>query len=366
MDKRASRKDKGIIDTILITGGAGFVGSNLAIKIKKNNIKSRVIALDNLKRRGSELNITRLKEAEVEFIHGDIRNKEDLECIGPFDLMIECSAEPSVLAGYNDSPAYLINTNLLGTINCLESVRKYQADIIFLSTSRVYPIKTISSLKYKELETRFELESEQQVEGVSQKGFSEKFPLTGGRSIYGTTKLASELLLQEYIEIYGIRGVINRCGVITGPWQMGKVDQGVVVLWVARHIYNGELSYFGYGGTGKQVRDILHINDLYDLISLQIKDLTIHNGQIYNVGGGHELSISLRELTELCQQITGNSIPIKPVSKNREADIPYYVTDNSKVCRATDWRPKISLKEIIQEVADWIKENRQILKPILS
>src|SRR3990172_3746260 len=114
---------------ILITGGAGFVGSNLAIKIKKNNIKSRVIALDNLKRRGSELNMARLKDAGVEFIHGDVRNKEDLECIGPFDLMIECSAEPSVLAGYNESPAYLVNTNLLGTVNCLESVRKHKADI---------------------------------------------------------------------------------------------------------------------------------------------------------------------------------------------------------------------------------------------
>lgn len=133
---------------ILVTGGAGFVGSHLAIKFKKDHPKSRVLALDNLKRRGSELNIPRLKVAGVDFIHGDIRNKEDLEVVGPFDLLSECSAEPSVLAGYNESPAYVINTNLVGTINCLEMTRKSKADIIFLSTSRVYPIKTISNLEY--------------------------------------------------------------------------------------------------------------------------------------------------------------------------------------------------------------------------
>lgn len=353
-------------EKVLITGGAGFVGSNIAIRYKKDNHRSRVIALDNLKRRGSELNLLRLKEAGVEFVHGDIRNKEDIETVGPFNLMVECSAEPSVLAGYNESPEYLINTNLMGTVNCLESVRKCGADIIFLSTSRVYPIRTINALEYMEFETRLDLAPEQKIQGVSQSGFSEDFPLSGTRSLYGTTKLASELLLQEYVEMYGIRGIINRCGVLTGPWQMGKVDQGVVVLWVARHIYNGKLSYFGYGGKGKQVRDILHIDDLYELLKIQIENINNHNGQIYNVGGGRELSISLCELTELCQQITGNIIQISSIEANRDADIPYYVTDYSKVQKATGWRPKVSLKEIVAEIADWVKENKQLLKPILS
>ncbi|HEY9246818.1 MAG TPA: NAD-dependent epimerase/dehydratase family protein, partial [Candidatus Methanoperedens sp.] len=242
---------------ILITGGAGFVGSNLAIEFAKNKKDYTIIALDNLRRRGSELNIPRLKEYGIQFIHGDIRNREDFEGIGDADLVIECSAEPSVLAGYDSSPDYLLNTNLLGTINCLEYARKCRADVVFLSTSRVYPVKTINSLGYIERKTRFELAGEHEIPGVSSRGYSEDFPLSGSRTLYGTTKLASELILQEYIEMYGLRGVINRCGVLTGSWQMGKIDQGVVVLWAAKHHYGQPLSYIGYGGKGKQVRDIL-------------------------------------------------------------------------------------------------------------
>lgn len=351
---------------ILVTGGAGFVGSNLAIKFKKDNPECRVIALDNLKRRGSELNINRIKSANVEFVHGDIRNKEDLESVGQFNLLIECSAEPSVLAGYNESPEYLINTNLIGTVNCLEVTRKNKADIVFLSTSRVYPIQTINKIKYDELQTRFEPSKNQIVNGISSKGISEDFPLEGTRSLYGTTKLCSELLLQEYIEMYGIRGIINRCGLLTGPWQMGKIDQGVIVLWIAKHIFGGELSYIGYQGNGKQVRDILHIDDLYRLICLQLKEIEKHSGKIYNVGGGNELSISLCELTKLCQEITQSKIKINSIMENRDADIPYYVTDFSKVKKATGWKPEKSLKETIKEIADWIYENKQNLKPILS
>ena len=195
---------------ILVTGGAGFVGSNLSIKLKADYPSSRVIALDNLKRRGSELNIPRLRSNNVEFIHGDIRNKEDIEQIGQFDLMIECSAEPSVLAGYNESPAYLINTNLVGTINCLEAIRKNKADIIFLSTSRVYPVDALNQLPYDERETRFDLTKKSKTTGVSVEGISESFTLNGPRSLYGATKLASEILLTEYVDMYGIHGIINR------------------------------------------------------------------------------------------------------------------------------------------------------------
>lgn len=353
-------------ETILITGGAGFVGSNLALNWKRDNPRSRVIALDNLKRRGSELNVNRLKTAGVEFLHGDIRNKEDLAAAGEFDLMIECSAEPSVLSGYNESPEYLLNTNLMGTVNCLEMVRTYKADMVFLSTSRVYPIRTINELKFKETETRFELEPDQIIRGVSTEGISEGFPLEGTRSLYGATKLASELILQEYIEMYGIRGIVNRCGVITGPWQMGKIDQGVVVLWIAKHIFNSKLLYIGYGGTGKQVRDILHIDDLYRLIRLQVNAINNHSGQIYNVGGGREVSLSLCELTKLCAEITGEAVQIGVDLEKREADIPYYVSDFSKVRKASGWKPEKSVRDIVYDVTNWIMDNKQHLEPILS
>jgi CDP-paratose 2-epimerase len=176
---------------VLITGGAGFVGSSLGLGLAQRYPDWKIIALDNLKRRGSELNIPRLKQAGIEFVHGDVRNAEDLEASAlPVDLILECSAEPSVLAGYT-SPGYVLQTNLIGTINCLELARQTQADFIFLSTSRVYPIAYLNQLNYTETDTRFQLSEQQDLPGVSAFGISEQFPLDLPRSLYGSTKLAS-------------------------------------------------------------------------------------------------------------------------------------------------------------------------------
>ena len=351
---------------ILVTGGAGFVGSALAISLKVNYPHYNIFALDNLKRRGSELNLSRLKKNGIEFIHGDIRNKEDFDSIPAVDAVIEASAEPSVLAGLNGTPDYLINTNLVGTVNCLNYALKHKANFIFLSTSRVYPIKAIESLNFVEEETRFSLADQQPVAGVSSKGISEDFPLNGARSLYGTTKLASELIIQEYNEFYNLKTVINRCGVITGPWQMGKVDQGVMVLWIAKHFFNQKLGYFGYGGTGKQMRDMLHVADLYRLVDWQLHHIDQVNGEILNAGGGLDSSASLQELTKICQEVTGNIIPIDRVAETRTADIRLYVTDNTKVTNLTGWKPEIGIKQIVEEITAWLSENEADLAPILK
>lgn len=352
--------------TILITGGAGFVGSALALGLKARYADARVLALDNLKRRGSELNISRLKDGGVEFVHGDIRNPADLDEVGGVDLVLECSAEPSVLAGYNSSPRYVIDTNLNGTINCLEHARKHQAAMIFLSSSRVYPIQTLNEMAYTEGDTRFELSDTQTVTGISAIGISEDCPLEGARSMYGASKLCSELIMQEYMAMYDMPGIINRCGVLTGPWQMGKVDQGVVVLWAARHLYGGKLGYFGYGGTGKQVRDILHVRDLLDLIIIQIENMKSLSGGLFNAGGGNEVSVSLAELTKICENYTGNTLDIASVNETRDADIPVYITDNSRITKATGWTPKTSPNAILEEVVNWLREHEETLRPILS
>ena len=351
---------------ILITGGAGFVGSALAINIKSNYPTYEVICLDNLKRKGSELNLPRLAKAGAVFVHGDIRNKEDFDALPKVDFVIEASAEPSVLAGLDGTPDYLINTNLVGTINCLNYTKKCGASFIFLSTSRIYPIKAIEKLNYEEQETRFTLTDNQPVRGVSSKGIAEDFPLDGARSLYGATKLASELMIHEYNEFYGMKTVINRCGVLTGPWQMGKIDQGVMVLWVAKHFWEQKLAYIGYGGSGRQTRDMLHVKDLYKLIDFQLHNISVVNGEILNVGGGVEVSASLQELTQICQEVTGKTIPISQVPENRAADIPLYITDNSKVTALTGWEPEISMKQIVQEITDWITENEESLAYVLK
>jgi CDP-paratose 2-epimerase len=325
-----------------------------------------VVALDNLKRRGSELTLRRLREHGVEFVHGDIRSPADLDSVGATELVVECSAEPSALAGYGESPRYVLDTNLGGTINCLEYARKHGSGFIFLSSSRVYPIAPLCGLAVRETETRLELLDEQPLPGAGAAGISEDFTLTGRRTLYGATKLASELILQEYIGMYGLRGVVNRCGVLTGPWQMGKVDQGVVVLWAAKHFYEKHLTYIGYGGTGKQVRDLLHIDDLLDLVLHQIRHLRELNGRTFNVGGGREVSVSLLELTELCAKLTGHRVPIGSDPETREGDVPIYITDTTAVRDACGWRPQRSVEAIMTDVVEWIAANRDMLEPVLA
>jgi len=353
--------------TILITGGAGFVGSSLALRIKMKYPGYSVLSLDNLKRRGAELNVERLLSGGVKFIHGDIRNKEDFFAIEEnVDVIIESSAEPSVLAGIGNSPDYLINTNLIGTINCLNFALKNHSDFIFLSTSRVYPIEAIEQINFVERETRFQISGVQKLPGVSEKGISESFSLNGYRSLYGASKLASEILIAEYNHFYRLRTIVNRCAVLTGPWQMGKVDQGVIVLWVARHYWKKGLSYIGYGGEGKQVRDILHIDDLFSLIDLQIHNPDTYNGQLFNVGGGPDISLSLQELTTLCQEVTGNRIPIEKVKENRPADIRIYLTDNTKVTSLSGWKPSLRKEQVVADVFNWIHHHERQLVSILS
>ncbi len=350
---------------LLITGGAGFVGSSLALLFKEHYPTLEVISLDNLSRRGSELNLVRLNQHGIKFIHGDVRNPEDLTKVGPVDWLIECSAEPSVHAGYGESPAYLINTNLNGLIHCLEFLRKLGGHLVFLSTSRVYPIAGLRNLPLTPNGARLKLNSTV-VPGVSNEGITENFPLEGPRSLYGATKLCGELFIQEYCQMYGLKAVINRCGVLAGPWQMGKVDQGFMALWVARHVFGGQLQYMGFGGEGLQVRDVLHVKDLFALVMCQMQDIQSHQGAIYNVGGGINNSVSLRELTDIVTKSTARQCKIGQDPTTREADIPYYVTNNTKVMQKTNWQVQHSIQMIVEDIVVWLQENATTLKPLFQ
>ena len=351
---------------ILVTGGAGFVGSWLAIELKQAFGDTRVIALDSLRRRGGEWNLSRLRAAGVEFIHGDVRNPDDLAACGPVDVLVEASAEPSVLAGYDGASRYVTDTNLGGAVNCLELARRHGAVFVFLSTSRVYPVEPLNGLRLIETDTRFELAPEQPFPGVSAAGITEHFPLEGCRSLYGATKLAAELLAAEYSAMYGFPAVINRCGVLAGPWQMGRADQGIVAFWAARHVYGGTLRYIGYGGSGRQTRDILHPRDLARLVFEQIRHPERFTGRPWNVGGGRAVSVSLRELTALCAAASGQRIPVTPDPEPRPADIPLYLSDHSAITAACGWRPEMAAETIVEEVVRWLRDHEAALRPVFS
>lgn len=344
---------------LLVTGGAGFVGSSLAVSMSNRHPGWDIVALDNLHRRGSELNLPRLDKAGVEFVRGDVREPADLESIGPFTSLVECSAEPSVMSGVDGDTSYLVHTNLNGAHNCLEAAVHADAAFIFLSTSRVYPVEPLRSLALDEGPTRFELRDKQPCRGVSSAGISEEMPLGGARTLYGTTKLAAELLIEEYRAAFGLRAVVDRCGVIAGPWQMGKVDQGVFTHWMLSHYFHIPLSYVGFGGIGKQVRDLLHVEDLVDLIERQLLEPEHWDGVTANVGGGRDGSLSLLEATVACRSITGNEVPIASVSETRRGDVPVYLSDCRGLFGHTDWRPQRNAEQTLRDIHAWIVDDEE-------
>jgi len=353
-------------DCMQITGGAGFVGSTLAITLTQQFPDVRIIALDNLHRRGSELNLPRLARAGVRFVHGDIRSLEDLLALLPEapGLILECSAEPSAQAGYGGSPEYVIRTNLMGCFHCLELARHARTDVIFISTSRVYPFEPLNSLPFVEEETRFALAAEQTVPGASAVGISEAFALAGARSLYGMTKLAGELMVEEYADAYGLRFIVNRCGLLTGPWQMAKSDQGVIALWMGAHYFRRGLSYIGFQGTGKQVRDILHIDDFCDLLVDQIQNFSLYSGRSYNVGGGLVNSLSLRETTQICESITGNKIPLSSLAEARLADVRIYISDHRLISSVKGWQPRRDASRTLTDIFSWLRAEETQVRPL--
>ena len=174
------------------------------------------------------------------------------------------------------------------------------------------------------------------------------------------------MFIKEYATFYGLQAAITRFGVIAGPRQMGKTDQGVVTLWMAKHYWKQPLKYIGYGGIGKQVRDILHVDDLVDLIDLQIHQMEKFNGKIYNAGGGLTNSASLVEMTEICEKITGNKIKITSEKQTRTADLRIFITDNTKINNEIGWFPKKNVHQIFEDIYAWIVKNELILQNILK
>ena len=329
---------------VLVAGGCGFVGSNICINLKKRNFN--VLSVDNISKKYCKLNVQRLKKFKIRNIKVDIANEKELNKIKfKADLIIDCAAEPAVEISFKE-PQKVLRNNLITTLNLLNIARKNNSNFIFLSSSRIYPM----SISYNYFKSK------------NKKLYSEKTSTKGVKTIYGFSKYSSEMLIEEFSYLFGINFIINRLGLTSGPWQFGKVEQGLISLWMWRHIKKQKLKYIGFGGTGNQIRDVLDIDDLNDLIYLQIKNMKKIKNQTFCVGGGKKSYFKLKNLTNYCSKITKNKINIAKSSKTSKNDIPYYVTSNSKLKKFYNWQPKFTLFKILEKIYFWMKKNESKLE----
>ena len=334
---------------IVITGGCGFIGSSLCFYLKKKIKNVKIVSIDNLSKSYSRFNLKKLKKIGIKNYKINISNKKLINKINfKSDIIIDCSAEPAVETSREKS-SDVLNSNLVGTINILEKCRKDNSKIIFLSSSRVYPIKESYNKfkKYKKKTLDF---------------FNEKTNIIGPKTLYGYSKLASEMLIEEYNYCYNIDYIINRFGLVTGEGQFGKVEQGLISLWLWRHFQNKKLEYKGYSGKGEQIRDVLFADDLCEIIFKQIKNFKIIKNEIFCIGGGTKSFISLLALTKVCEKITGNKINIGSNKHTSIYDIPYYVTSLKKIKKFYKWKPKENLTDGLFKIYKWMKNNKNMIQ----
>jgi CDP-paratose 2-epimerase len=284
----------------------------------------------------------------------DIRLPSDLEALPRCDWILDAAAEPSVLAGVagQTSSRQLIEHNLLGTVNLLELAKSWRSGLIMLSTSRVYALRELASLPVEAKGGRFvPRPAGTAMTGWSEHGVAEGFSTEPPLSLYGSSKRASEILACEYAEAFQLPVFINRCGVLAGAGQFGKIDQGIFSYWIHAYACKRPLKYIGFDGLGHQVRDCLHARDLLSLVAAQMKSPPAGSAQTLNVSGGLDHSASLRELSAWCAARFGaRTIASEPAG--RRFDVPWLVLDSSRAARVWNWKPQTSLEAIWSEIAE--------------
>ena len=356
---------------LLITGICGFAGSVIARGLLEHLEGIEIVGIDNLLRKGSETNLEPLRALGIDLRVGDIRNPEDLEHLPPADWVLDCAANPSVLAGVDGqtSAKELLDHNLGGTIHLLEYCRKHGAGFLLLSTSRVYSIPPLAGLKVEVVNNAFRpvLNDLFQVSGfrsqlsLSSLGLTETFSTEPPISLYGSSKRCSELLALEYGCTFGFPVRINRCGVLAGAGQFGKADQGIFSFWIHSWAQRRALKYIGFGGMGYQVRDCLHPRDIVPLLVNQMGDAARQVSPILNVSGGAKSALSLAQLSDWCAAhlgehgIASDAIP-------RLFDIPWMVLDSSAAKHAWNWKPQTPVSEIFEEIAKHAEQNPKWLE----
>ncbi len=344
---------------ILITGICGFVGSSVALRLRESSPDAEVSGIDNLSRPGSETNRTRLLSAGVRVVHGDVRCASDFETLGPGHWIIDAAAIPTVLAGVDGqtSSRQLVEHNLLGTVNLLEHARRHKAGFILLSSSRVYNIPALAGLPIKVEDEAFVLDTAGKLPGgCTEHGIAETFSTAAPVSLYGASKLASEALALEYGQAFGFPVIVNRCGVLAGDTQFGLAVQGIFSFWIRSYALRRPMKYIGFGGGGHQVRDAFHPNDLADLMILQMRRPKTGGQAIWNVGGGPANAMSLAQLSRWCAEQFGLH-RVESDKQPRPFDIPWMIIDSRRVSAAYDWRPRIEVTAIVDEIVTHHREH---------
>jgi CDP-paratose 2-epimerase len=348
---------------VLITGICGFVGSTLARSWIEAESGVEIFGLDNFIRPGSEHNRQVLQKMGVRLLHGDIRCTSDFETLPAVDWVIDAAANPSVLAGVDGvtSSRQLVEHNLLGTVNILEYCRRSRAGFILLSTSRVYAIAPLAEVAVEPVNEAYRLRPGQALPpGLSAAGVGESFSTAPPVSLYGSTKLTSEILALEYGETFGFQVWVNRCGVLAGAGQFGRADQGIFAYWINAWLRRRPLAYLGFGGKGYQVRDCLHPRDLIPILQKQTTFEGAAPRRVVNLGGGAGNAMSLAELSAWCRERFGpHEVVANP--ENRRFDIPWLVMDAALAGEVWGWQPQTPLDAILEEIArhaeqhpDWL------------
>ena len=337
--------------TWLITGGCGFIGSNLADRLLLQG--EQVVLFDNLSRIGSNDNLNWLRHrhgTKFEFIQADIRNADEVERVVKHisPRVIAHLAGQVAMTTSLQSPRLDFETNALGTLNVLESVRLFSAQTIVLYSSTNKVFGSLENLHYDETQTRYILTD-------FPDGLDETIQLDG-HSPYGCSKLTGDQYVRDYHRMFGLSTVVFRHSSMYGGRQFATFDQGWIG-WFCQKALEMQFtqSTFTISGNGKQVRDVLHAKDLIEVYLQAVEHIAVTSGQIYNIGGGQSNSLSLLELFNLLESITGYEMKYSSLAW-RPGDQKVFVANTHKAYSDFGWKPTINKDEGILSMIDWCRE----------
>jgi len=337
--------------TVLISGGCGFIGTNCADFYLKKECK--VIAFDNLSRQGAKENLNWLKTQKGDFIFvkGDIRDdKKLLETFKKYkpDLILHLAAQTTMVTSVTN-PREDFEINALGTFNVLEALRKGapKASLLYSSTNKVYGEMTNTPV----------VEKRERYDYKNVKGISENYPLNFCGP-YGNSKGAGDQYTLDYARIFGLNTVVFRQSGIYGPHQFGIEEQGWLAWFCNALLFDKPVTIFG---DGKQVRDVLYIDDLLRAFDLAFKNIKKTRGRVYNIGGGPKFSLSIWELFAILEKLAGKKFNYS-FGPWRPGDQKIYISDISKAKKDFNWSPKISPEEGVKKLYNWISQNKTLIK----